>query len=88
MVMSLTSGPMAAPGMRWRRLRAVVLAVVVPIVAIGCGDDALEARRAWCARNQDDVARAALDLGMMRPGQRYEDWKYGDAEYQRACDAA
>ena len=67
-------------------LMAVVFAGLVGIIA-ACGDGSREAQLSWCAGNQDDVARKALELGLMQPGQRYDDWK-SEGEYGRACAAA
>lgn len=71
-----------------RRGRLAAIGVLASLLVVGCGDDGAAARISWCAGHQAAVARAALAMGLMQPGQRYEDWKYGEGEYRRACDEA
>lgn len=68
---------------------SIASAVVLSVAMAGCGGGGETGDRlAWCSAHQAEVARAALAAGLMKRGQRYEDWKFSDGEYRTACDAA
>jgi hypothetical protein len=74
-----------------RRRGPAGLAISARALAVGlaaCDGGPAEGQLAWCARNQTEVARTALDLGLMEPGEVYTAWKTSEGAYRRACASA
>jgi hypothetical protein len=73
---------------RRRSAAASMVLVAAMAVSAGCESDLFSEQLAWCTRNQDDVAREALRVGLMDPGEDYDAWKADSGAYRDACEIA
>ena len=72
-------------------MRLLARAVLVSSCVFACACSGGLSRDAldWCASNATQVARVALEDGLMPQNAQFSDWKNGDtAGYQRACATA
>ena len=72
--------------MRWLG-RAIL--VTTAMLVLGCNGGLSREALDWCGSNEAQVARVALDQGLMPHGAQFSDWKNSDsAGYEQACAAA
>ena len=71
------------------RLKIHSLVVVLLVLAAGCSQGPSAEQLEWCALNQAEVGRSALELGVFDEAVTFGEWKESKPDsYTRACGHA